>query len=53
MALAILVGVSDAGNTKDATRKDAALQITMPADLSGCHALIEQLAWARFLKMGA
>jgi len=31
--------VSDAANSKD-----AALKITMPVDLAGCHALIEQLA---------
>lgn len=31
--------MSDAANSKD-----AALKITMPADLAGCHALIEQLA---------
>ena len=43
MALAILVRVSDAGTNEEATRKDAALRITMPADLFGCHALIEQL----------
>lgn len=43
MALAILVCVSDAGSKKDAARKDAALKITMPADLVGCRALIEQL----------
>jgi transposase len=36
--------MSDAASQKDAARKDAALRITMPADLSGCHALIEQLA---------
>jgi len=36
-------GVSDAANHKDAARKDAALRLTIPADLVGCHALIEQL----------
>jgi transposase len=36
--------MSDAANKKDAARKDAALKITMPADLAGCRALIEQLA---------
>jgi transposase len=35
--------MSDAASQKDAARKDAALKITMPADLAGCHALIEQL----------
>ena len=35
--------MSDAEGKKDATRKDAALKITMPADLAGCHAVIEQL----------
>jgi transposase len=35
---ATVVGVSDAAG------KDAALKITMPADLAGSHALIEQLA---------
>jgi len=39
----MVFGVSDAANQKDATRKDAALRLTMPADLSGCRALIEQL----------
>jgi transposase len=42
---ATVIGVSDAANQKDAARKDAALPITRPADLMGCHALIEQLAW--------
>ncbi len=32
-----MIGVSDAAG------KDAALKITMPVDLTGCHALIEQL----------
>jgi len=36
--------MSDAESKKDATRKDAALKITIPADLAGCKALIEQLA---------
>ena len=36
--------MSDAESKKDATREDAALKITMPADLAGCKALIEQLA---------
>jgi transposase len=44
MAFVILLHVSDAASKKDATRKDAALGITMPGDLTGCHALIEQLA---------
>lgn len=35
--------MSGAARKKDATRKDAALRIMMPSDLSGCHALIEQL----------
>jgi len=35
---ATVIGVSDAAG------KDAALKITMPADLAGSHALIEQLA---------
>jgi len=43
VALAILVRVSDAAGKKDATRKDAALEVTMPGDLAGSHALIEQL----------
>ena len=37
---ATVIGVSDAAG------KDAALKITMPADLAGSHALIEQLACA-------
>ena len=36
--------MSDAESKKDATRKDAALEVTMPSDLAGSHALIEQLA---------
>ena len=44
MALAILVRMSDAASKKDATRKDAALEVTLPTDLAGSHALIEQLA---------
>ena len=44
MALAILVRMSDAASKKDATRKDAALEVTLPSDLAGSHALIEQLA---------
>ncbi len=36
--------MSDAASKKDATRKDAALEITMPGDMSGRKALIEQLA---------
>jgi transposase len=36
--------MSEATQPKDATRKDAALSITMPADLAGSHALIEQLS---------
>jgi transposase len=44
MAFAILFCMSDAASQKDAARKDAALKITMPADLAGCQALIEQLA---------
>lgn len=39
----MVFGVSDAANHKDAARKDAALRLTIPADLVGCHALIEQL----------
>jgi transposase len=35
--------MSDAASQKDAARKDAALKLTMPADLAGCRALIEQL----------
>ena len=35
---ATVIGVSDAAG------KDAALKITMPGDLAGSHALIEQLA---------
>ncbi len=44
MALTILARVSDAANKKDAARKDAALGITFPKDLTSCTALIEQLA---------
>jgi transposase len=36
--------MSDGGHGKNATGEDAVLNITMPADLAGCHALIEQLA---------
>ena len=36
--------MSDAESKKAATRKDAALKFTMPVDLAGCKALIEQLA---------
>ncbi|MES0386055.1 MAG: hypothetical protein ABUJ98_15920, partial [Hyphomicrobium sp.] len=36
--------MSDAASQKDAARKDAALKITFPNDLTGSHALIEQLA---------
>ncbi len=36
--------MSDAASKKDATRKDAALEVTLPTDLAGSHALIEQLA---------
>ncbi len=36
--------MSDAESKKDATRKDAALKFTMPGDMSGRKALIEQLA---------
>ena len=36
--------MSDAESKKDATRKDAALEVTLPSDLAGSHALIEQLA---------
>lgn len=35
--------MSEATSPKDATRKDAALSLTMPVDLAGSHALIEQL----------
>ena len=44
LALAILARVSDTASKKDATRKDAALKFTMPGDMSGRKALIEQLA---------
>ena len=37
----------------DAARKDAAPKITMPADLAGCHALIEQLACTIHSQTGA
>ena len=33
-----------ARNDKDAARKDAALSITIPTNLTACQALIEQLA---------
>ncbi len=36
--------MNDGASKKDAARKDAALKITIPADLAGCHTLIEQLA---------
>ena len=36
--------MSDAANKNDATRKDVALKFTMPGDMSGRKALIEQLA---------
>ena len=36
--------MSHAANNKDAARKDAALSITIPTNLSACQALIEQLA---------
>ena len=36
--------MSEAAKEKGAPRKDAALPITMPGDLPGCQALIEQLA---------
>jgi len=39
-----MIGMSDAASKKDATRKDAALEVTLPTDLAGSHALIEQLA---------
>jgi len=44
IACAIQVCVSDGANKKDAARKDAALEVTLPTDLAGSHALIEQLA---------
>jgi transposase len=44
MTFAILFCMSDAANKKDAACKDAPPKITMPADLAGCQALIEQLA---------
>jgi len=36
--------MSDGASSKDAAGKDAALDITIPRDLTGCQALIEQLA---------
>ena len=39
----ILVFVSDATRQKDAAGMDATLNITIPNDLAGCRALIEQL----------
>jgi transposase len=36
--------MSDAAGQKDAARKDATLKITFPNDITGSHALIEQLA---------
>jgi len=36
--------MSHAKDKKDESRKDAALSITIPTNLSACHALIEQLA---------
>jgi hypothetical protein len=36
--------VSDAADQKDAARMDAALHLSIPDDLPGCQALIEQLA---------
>jgi hypothetical protein len=36
--------MSDAASKKDATRNDPALGITFPTDLTGSHALIEQLS---------
>ncbi len=39
-----MIGMSDAASKKDAARKDAALEVPLPTDLAGSHALIEQLA---------
>ena len=36
--------MNHAGRKKDSSRKDAALEITIPANLTACQALIEQLA---------
>lgn len=38
--------MSDGASQPDATRKDATPTITIPDDLAGCHALIEQLTFA-------
>ena len=36
--------MDNAGRKKDSARKDVAIKITMPTNLTACHALIEQLA---------
>jgi transposase len=43
VALAILAGMGDTASKKDASSKDAATKIAMPASLEACHALIGQL----------